>query len=356
MWLSSRLKPLRSGSHETILDFVPQTLTIVEVIQVIVIFVTRQVLGLFGKGNSFDVISSGIAQDEHKVPKLRLSMPFSISPPDLIEYAKAVGCSEQDFDKLFDDPTDLCLMLSAFSEPAFLLLLAHHKSPVRPLGAVNVGNRFELLRSDLCTAEAILRLQSKFEARARLIPETRRVKRGLEIDLKVELVQLESEVVVFRQVFTTLQFMKFESKSAGLPKYEVVDVFESEWMNNDGGVSLSINADRIMHWTHICKDYNPIHLSTLAAQAFGFPGRLLHGNHAFAAGLRALRAAEKDDVVVRQRHNTTCEMEVQFRRPIVVDSTLIMQSMKKDRQIELFRIMKGGKVFTKGRLTGIDKG
>ena len=50
---------------------------------------------------------------------------------------------------------------------------------------------------------------------------------------------------------------------------------------------LQIEADAL------CKDYNPIHVSAIAAKLFGFPGKFAHRNQVAASMIKSIAAAAK---------------------------------------------------------------
>ena len=339
-----RLSPLRSANDDSSLDFRPQDLTILEIILVIYVFVGRQILYLIGFGNRFE-IKTGPGKDEefYELPELILALPFQLTEADLKQYAAALNnagmstgtgsaLSLSSVDVPLDSQAQTCLVLSAFSEPAMLLLLSHHKSPVRPLGAVNVRNKFEVLRPDLCSAEVLT--TARFVVVAALERQARKVKRGLEIDILVEIAQYEDpEVVIYRQVFTMLQFMKFKTKTvtarAGLSAMSTEDLSKrGVWQS----FKMSMKAPRL--WAKMCKDYNPIHISSLAAKVFGFRSTIAHGNHAFAIALAQL---EKDHGSLFATKNEPLSMEVHFRKPIVLPATLgAMTIRKKENSCDLY--------------------
>ncbi|KAK5071028.1 hypothetical protein LTR64_007531 [Lithohypha guttulata] len=345
LFLSRRLQPLRICKDDTLLEFFPQELTIIEVVQIIVIFVARQILAVLGRETKFEVGKTADNDIEYVLPELRLSMPMRIAERDLRKYATAVG--QTDYKEIFQRHEQLCLILSAFSEPAFLLLLAHHRSPVRPVGSVNVKNRFELLRFDMCSMERMLD-RVGYEARARMVPVARRVKRGLEIDLEVEVVDVEEDVVIFRQVFTTLQFMRFKR---GVDQSRASDLSASQdsWPDDCPSKSFSIARELTMMWAYVCKDYNPIHSSRLAAKVLGFPDRLLHGNHAFAWALQAIPSSAEHEV--KEVKSSVLVVEVQFKRPIVGSSKLVAEAYQAENGDSwLIRVCKAGdsKVYITG--------
>jgi hypothetical protein len=93
-----------------------------------------------------------------------------------------------------------------------LLLLASPTCSISPLGAVNVRNRFELLRPDLCSLKSLTRQHSAGVV-AKLRNKTRVVKRGIEHDLEVSVLVPQSRLDLvpgYRQVFTMLEFTMLE--------------------------------------------------------------------------------------------------------------------------------------------------
>lgn len=342
--LSSRLQPLRRSGRQTRLDFYPQDLTLVEVIQVILIFVARQLLSLLGLDNKFGIKANVDGETKYVLPDLRLSMPLRITDDKIQEYALAVG--QKDPRQILKRPEQLCVMLAAFSEPAFLLLLAHHQSPIRPIGSVNVRNRFELLRPDLIVKDDRFHNgRAGKEARARFIPETRNVKRGLELDLEVDIVDLEDETVVFRQVFTTLQFMKVKGKLEEAVNTSASD--DKEWSGEVMEI-LSIPRDFTMRWASICKDYNPIHTSSLAARVLGLPGRILHGNHALAWAFQSLQG----HFTLASDQPQRVTVDVQFRRPMVVPAKLVLEFNQPIRNHNILRLRSdSGKTYVTSSVT-----
>jgi hypothetical protein len=91
-----------------------------------------------------------------------------------------------------------------------LLLFACPACSISPLGAVNVRNRFELLRPDLCCLKSLTGQHSAGVV-AKLQNETRVVKRGIEHDLEVSVLVPQSRLDLvpgFRQVITMLEFSK----------------------------------------------------------------------------------------------------------------------------------------------------
>ena len=345
--LPSRLLSLRQSNDVAYLDFLPQSLKISEVIALVLIFIGRQILYVFGFGHQAP-LKVGISKggDQHEMPDLSLSMPFRVSKQDLDQYARAVNLENPE--QVLDSPVQSCLLLSAISMPAMLLLLAHHRSPIRPLGSVNVRNRFEILHPELCYKSVLLDLKGA-KVRSKLGREARRVKRGLEVDLSVEIVTHDGDnlVIIFRQVFTMLQFMKINGVPVRPQKVEETGNDETDWLHAKSvPVDLSVESPRA--WAAICKDYNPIHMSTFAAKIFGFPGKIAHGNFALASAVAQLESMKEFSIGGEHKG---LSMEVQFKRPISLPASLVAESVQPGAHTYFFRLMKHGKVCVTASLT-----
>lgn len=319
IFLSRRLQPLRSRNRESRLLFVPQTLTTTEIIQLILIFVFRQILSLARISNDgFRISRNGELAD---LPELHVSMPFCINEDGLRDYATALGLNRAGL--IHNDAAQTCLLLSAFSEPAMLLLLASRDCPVLPLGAVNVRNRFEILLPRSCTKEALLNMKDA-ELRAKILPKMRRAKRGVEIDLEIEMVNLDEDVVVFKQIFTMLQFMKFKFPDT-MPKRDISKHSTGTDWDHPSRTPFSMDLNAPLSWARICMDYNVLHTSTFAARLFGFSGRIAHGNHALALGLARLCAEDECSGLPTDQQLTPAAMEVHFAKPMTLPAILSAQ-------------------------------
>ncbi|KAK3064205.1 hypothetical protein LTS18_009226, partial [Coniosporium uncinatum] len=160
---------------------------------------------------------------------------------------------------------------------------------------------------DLCSEPDLARLRDA-TVTARLVPEARVVRRGLELDVVTEICGQDGSLI-FRQTFTMLQFGQTQE---GTNDQNRASVAESS-LRHAG--SLTVDHDVPSNWAHICKDYNPIHMSDLVAKLFGFPGKLAHGNHVVAMALQTIGMRTDGG-------KTPLSMKVGFRRPVVVPAKL----------------------------------
>ena len=259
-----------------------------------------------------------------ELPDIRLTMPVMVSRADMECYERATRAPNN------ASPTsgaNSMFLLSPVTEPLMLLLLTRPACPILPLGSVNVRNRFEFLSPSECKTVS---LRTRLRAEASLRRKGRRVKRGMEFDVVIEAFGEDTGYLIFRQVMTILQFLNetVEPRWQGLPQKEAVDVSpgqESAYeLLGEEAVTLEEAAPSI--WAALCKDYNPIHISAIAARLFGFPGKIAHGNHAAAMMMEGLASSpESANRNLWLDSNRASFMEVEFRRPMVVPLQLCVK-------------------------------
>ena len=324
-WISYRLSSVLRGTKHATITFSPHELRFEEVVLTILTMVVKSI---FSAARGSKITGSTQSAD-----KLILSAPLCLSEKDIARYHRAV-CSSTTHP--FDiASSSLPLFLSAVTEPAMLLLLTSPACPINPLGAVNVRNRFELLRPDLCHLDSFTdscpaTLVASVRNTARL------VKRGVEYDLEVSIMMPDkikassvNVVRVYRQVFIMLEFRKMKrtmEKRASNPRKPYAHIHVSSVSR----LSISFSKNDPLKWAALCKDYNFIHLSSLAAKLVGFPGKLAHGNHVVAKAMQQLEEdnARQDDAR-QDLGNKPTWMEVHFKRPVVVPSNLNVEVQSK---------------------------
>ncbi|KAK6529574.1 hypothetical protein TWF281_008745 [Arthrobotrys megalospora] len=312
--MSSRLLILSRRDDHVHLNFHPTTLTLFEVTILIFVFIFKSIL----TGLMILIAGTGHRQKlTTTMPKLSVSMPFKLTEKDINLYTIATSSTREDLDA---DKAAKALFLSAVTEPCMLLLVAKRGCPIQPLGAVNVRNSFEILRPELCKISDLQSAEGAMVV-ATLAPEARIVKRGVEFDLIVELGVniLDGDTTemktVFRQVFTMLQFARIP-KNVKLSEISQKREFEFKLDSEtqpEGQIQLAWDGPR--KWARVCKDYNPIHIWSLAAELYGLPGRIAHGNHMAAL---ALAKVERKSLGL----DRGLALDVMFKRPVTVPAKL----------------------------------
>lgn len=299
---------LRGIKHAAI-TFSPHELRMGEVVLAILTMAMKSIFG---------TTRSTVVQPLHEST---LSSPFRITKQDFTRYHAATGSGMEAKNTI--NSSALPLFLSAVTEPAMLLLLTSPRCPINSLGAVNVENRFEVLRPELYHLETFMGRHAAALV-AKLGNEARLVKQGMDYDLEFSIMvpDYTSEnrgdlVTVFRQVFTTLEFKKANASESEKVEEERNEESQAQ-TSSERSIKMSFSGSDPLKWAALCKDYNFIQFSRLAAKLFGLPGKLAHGNHVVAKSIQAL----EEEVVLAEVVNQPMWMEVQFKRPVVVPCTI----------------------------------
>ncbi|TQV91800.1 Ricin B lectin [Cordyceps javanica] len=274
------------------------------------------------------------------------------------------------------------LLIAGLINPLMSILLANRNLPIHPFGAVNTRNTFTFLDPEACryptqvldptrgiTVSAFMGGPSN---------RGRRVKRGVEFEVHFEVAALRrgdtSPTVIFKQVGAILARLPRDTKplyrdlSSTVAVEGVGDEHEDEkepaWMSADGEiVELGMRAPK--KWAALCRDYNPIHMSSILARAFGFPGKIAHGNHALARAVELVardparvitpgpNTADKAVLLLSRSDDgeeTPSALEVRFKRPMVLPSRLGLEVADVKGGFAL-RVIKHGKEHLTARWT-----
>ncbi|KAH7408647.1 hypothetical protein DE146DRAFT_646847 [Phaeosphaeria sp. MPI-PUGE-AT-0046c] len=328
IWSGYRLSSIFTSSKHAEITFPPHELRLEEVVLAIL---TMMLKSIFNK-----TFGPKLQHDTKVSNEITLSSPFSINEEDVSRYCQAVGS----LDRTGELPASaLPLFLSAVTEPAMLLLLASPRCPINALGAVNVRNRFEVLRPDLCQPRMFMRSHSAGLV-AKVRNGSRKVNRGIEYDLEVAIMVPDQAriggvelIPVFRQIFTMLEFRK--TKAVAKPDTAGKnDDAPATYKADTNPVEIALSSNDPLKWAALCKDYNVIHLAGFAAKLFGLPGKLAHGNHIVAKAIQQLEVDKR----MQWRRKEPVFMEVQFKRPVVVPNSLTVhfqQTTSDERRVSI---------------------
>jgi acyl dehydratase len=253
---------------------------------------------------------------------LTLSAPFHITKEDISRFHDAVDSPDISAPNI--SPPMMPIFLAALTEPALLLLLAHTRCPIHALRAVNTCNQFSIIRPDLCRLSILMtnqaRLVACFPDRPRVV---KRGLQGIEYELEVSIMlpdptkpESTELIPVFRHVYTLL--MKRKTTTVTMPRY-------TEYISDPRDLRhvISFSASDPRKWSALCKNYNPAHFSDFAAKMFGFPGRLVHGNHVVAKAMQRLMTVESPLNPMPQLAQGPCWMALRFARPVVVSDEML---------------------------------
>ena len=178
--------------------------------------------------------------------------------------------------------------------PLQVALMAERTFPLRPVGLVHVRNRITAHRP--VDAGETLNLS----ARARAL---RPHPKGAQVDLVGEV--RVGEELVWEGVSTYL------SRGASTPGQIEPEQPLTVEVGERTSALWRVPGDLGRQYAAVSGDVNPIHLSTLAARAFGFPRTLVHGMWTKAHALAAIEA----------RLPASYAVDVAFSRPLLLPST-----------------------------------
>jgi acyl dehydratase len=314
------LTPLFHNQAHTVLSFPLPEFTGLKYWTLYIYFITRSLLRRIPFLAQKQLTPTKKDGDIYTSPgkPVSLEIPFRTSPADLIRYNRAAKTSGID---TTSHPLHLMLFLSAATEPAMLLLLTKINCPMDPIGGVNVRNRFEIVDPQLLgkKLEEFMSedgvMEQGWKIKTRLDPNLRKVKRGWEVTIVVELVL--GNDILYRQFFTFLQFAKHSTPASSDINHTDPDISPT--------TSVRLTSNDPYLWATLSKDYNPIHFSSTLARLFGFKSMIAHGNHVLAKGLAKL---DIDGEGMKF-------MEVAFRRPVFIPSELDVSVDKGERSIVL---------------------
>lgn len=105
-----------------------------------------------------------------------------------------------------------------------------------------------------------------------------------------------------------------------------------------------ISLETITHFSLVQRDFNPIHVSTAAAQAAGFSGPIVHGVFIIGQFERLIRSWEAMDIV---------SLQGRFLRPVSVGAVLVLsgrvlQKMDDALSLRLLAKDEGGSLVAMG--------
>jgi len=294
------------------------------------------------------------------LPELRLDASMVLDDSDYARYDAATknqSVAVKTTSPVKSAGESRLLLFPGLTTPIMLVLMANRYLPVLPFGAVNTKNRFEFVDPAACRDPIRhLELGSKLTVNARIGGDSllgRRVKRGVEFDVVVEVKaprKGESQVkVVFRQYITILASLSSSAKPLFDSTQLSVDGEEKSSWAKQPSSAVRLNSSSPGKWASVCKDYNPIHVSSILAKLFGFPGKIAHGNHAVACALDELQNSKDSGFAEKGFRNVLVSshpffVDAEFKRPMVLPIDLVIRcGSSKDSKSFLFSAEKGEK-------------
>ena len=345
------LLPLMSSSKVISLTISPNRLDLFHITLIILVFIIKPFLQFIQLVPPLPSTGKPGQNQNTAQLDLQLTMPVHQGRDDLHDYYLATN------DKPVVDDSNPIFVLIPLTGPLSLLMFARRSFPLLPIGAVNVRNRFEFLKPGLCRN---LSEAKSCYAVSKTQPEMRRVKRGLECDIVVDvycnLEGFSDPLHIFRKTVTFLQFLK-STRHTPLPMQKLDDTSTTELgmqdkMNMLRIDTFSLDARSPSRWARLSKDYNPIHLSSTVARLFGFKGKIAHGNMAVAHAMHHLTASASNPFAEMWTTSTRPSwLEVDFKRPMVlpIELELVGEINDPPTHQAAFCLEHKSKVFVTGR-------
>lgn len=184
-------------------------------------------------------------------------------------------------------------------------MLSHKSFPIRLLGAVHLKNR--IIQSKPIGVDQVMDIHSEIGA-------YRLVEKGVEFDFTTTV--KANDDVVWDEVSTYFMAGKFGGKDNPSPETSF-DLEKLDTTENKG--QWHVPANRGKAYAKITGDYNPIHMSSLAAKLFGFKRDIAHGFGVLA------QAIELSDLVKETAEKETLQVDVIFKGPVFLDSQVTLK-------------------------------
>jgi acyl dehydratase len=250
---------------------------------------------------------------------------FSRKPP-LVEDGASVPLMEAKLAEVAFDPVHLARYraVCGFSDPAIvpityphvaamplhLAIMACDAFPVRPLGIVHLRNRIAQKRP-LAVGEPVT-MRAWIEGH-------RDVERGQELDMYTEL-RAGGEVVWLETCTLFVKGARRRKPGAARTKPSG-EVERPRPPPVTTATSFEAQGDIGRRYARVSRDFNPIHLTTMLAKAFGFDRAVAHGMWSLARCAAAL-----DGAVLSK----PCELNVSFRLPVRLPTGLRLHTWHTD--------------------------
>jgi acyl dehydratase len=338
-----------TGALNGRLTFTPARLSGIDLTVLVILVILKYINKLIGYHPMFTPAKTG---KDIVIPPLTLSAPLHVDTADLERFAAAIGAETT----TSDDENSSPLLLPAVTTPLLIILLSNRNCPVLPFGAVNTRNRFEFLDPSACQNATCLKDATVIAHLGGDKLLGKRVKRGMEFEIVVEVEgkfqESSARKVIFRQVIGILVFLPKTTK----PLWEISENTQTtneplEFLEEPPQqIRLAMNAP--VKWSAVCKDVNPIHMSSLAAKLFGFPGKIAHGNHVAAHFVEKQRDIDIPSRRLFWQTDKPWFLEVDFKRPMVLPLLLEIkfaaQNKDSSRNNGRFEILRGEKSHISG--------
>jgi len=199
-------------------------------------------------------------------------------------------------------------------------MLAHQSFPIRLLGALHLKNRIVQHRPIRNSEVVDINMN---------LGGFRLIEKGMEFDFITEVTEAAKGAekstqgaLLWRETSTFFVRGKFGKGDTGTGEksFELVSLDEAELLEQ-----WHIPSDRGRAYASISGDYNPIHMSRLAAKAFGFKRDIAHGFGVMAQAIERANALAEASALTGNGHAKAVQLDAIFKGPIFLDSEVSLK-------------------------------
>jgi acyl dehydratase len=247
----------------------------------------------------------------------RAGFNAKVGLPDLQSHWRGASVNSNELSRYFStleiQPID-CLPICyphVMAGTMHMNMLANKVFPIRLLGALHLKNRITQYRA--IAPDEIVDIDAK-------IGEYRLTESGVEFDFVTDVTAKGQ--LVWQE--TTIYLVR--GKFGGKANPSSTKSFELESLTDASVIhEWHIPTTRGKAYAKICGDYNPIHMSPLAAKAFGFKRDIAHGFGVMAQAIDYSKALGRVD------EGKAVQVDVVFKGPVFLGSDVtIRQNVEQD--------------------------
>ncbi len=196
------------------------------------------------------------------------------------------------------------LYLQMLSLPLQMQCLLDKKSPFPLLGLIHAANKVSVIEH--------FDLSEPFECRVRF-NDVRPHSRGWEVDVMLEARQ--SGQLVYRAISSYLVIIKAVHVAPYTAKKEIHE--ECDTQDRELIAELIAHANTGRRYAKLSGDYNPIHLSSISARAFGFKKPIAHGMWTLSRAVSAFVSHQEHAELLVVK-----EVNCRFKKPVFLPNEI----------------------------------
>jgi acyl dehydratase len=194
-------------------------------------------------------------------------------------------------------------------------MLSHKSFPIRLLGSVHLKNRITQIKA--ISNGAVMDITAELGA-------YRLVEKGVEFDFSTYAYVAGEKV--WEEISTYFKAGRFGGKENPSPEKS----FELESLDSpEGAGSWHVPNNRGKRYAKITGDYNPIHMSPIAAKLFGFKRDIAHGFGVLAEAIEHSASIDMKGMMGNAGGlEQSLQVDVAFKGPVFLDSDVRIKRNK----------------------------